>query len=626
MGSELRLCIGHAHFKDEDDVGYSEYGWYSENLIVKLVPYLNQEQIFNLQSFIEEWTPYPINTESEHPSDRLRWFRRNEEERLKLLSCLPTTHFNARRLRQVREFKKNQKARIGKPNSIGMSTPVSSPMSSDAMNKASDEQLLKMLNTVNDIVDNRSSMTRFLGGGQSQLNSAFGRFSKDNPQRAIALIRESFEVGKNEKAAGEAISQLSESESVNTLEIKDLIFELDARGFTNESFRQDASRALNNLLRKRALTLNEHELNVIRSWLNQDVESLHNQYVDSQDLRVRNRNQNKRPEDKPAAKLFHNGRGIRFVKQNNYSYLTTLMLTYLCKNTPDYESWIIELEYHLEQNEDPSIWAYLLVSDSKYFVNVTSQRVKNLLSNIFNKFPKVLLDEDIVTVIWNLRDYLDDELINSVLLGWLTSNDELLLQVCGELTCALGVTRGEPYIGHTLSRVNDGNYFTVCGILFTATIAWQENDPTIRQRAHSLLLTLSEKISQRHAFIFVKSRVSSSPMRPDKLTIEYIQTIKNDPKLLRESSGYWAMKSLESLMLYPNAELTVLEFIESYIDLLFKSDLQNSRRNTENLVNILISLQRSSKGIQKRAMSAYEKLLSIRDFEAEKAIESSMRV
>src|SRR3546814_15116605 len=73
-------------------------------------------------------------------------------------------------------------------------------------------------------------------GGNIQLSRAFAEFAQVDPERAIRLM-EQFEPRQQERAAGYALDAMA-GDASNDTRIISALFDLDARGFQAEEFRE----------------------------------------------------------------------------------------------------------------------------------------------------------------------------------------------------------------------------------------------------------------------------------------------------------------------------------------------------------------------------------------------------
>src|SRR3546814_3335736 len=79
-------------------------------------------------------------------------------------------------------------------------------------------------------------------GGNIQLSRAFAEFAQVDPERAIRLM-EQFEPRQQERAAGYALDAMA-GDASNDTRIISALFDLDARDFQAEEFRDSAAHAI----------------------------------------------------------------------------------------------------------------------------------------------------------------------------------------------------------------------------------------------------------------------------------------------------------------------------------------------------------------------------------------------
>ena len=252
LADPRRLRVGAAYGQDQLNVGRMIYNWSTRVLLSALAPVLDHGRLDQIRELIEGWTPYAEESLNESVVGERRQMRRwAEDDRTALLYLLPPNILSARRHRQVVEAVAEQ-PRVTLRGARHMASFVRSPMSETQMAAASDEEIFRILDEMHDgsgsFFERRS---HGLTGGVSQLSQAFGAFAKQHPNRAIALVRDRFQPGRHEHAAGALLRELGGLETASAEDLLTLVRTLDGRGFASSDWRRDAAWAMQGLARRR---------------------------------------------------------------------------------------------------------------------------------------------------------------------------------------------------------------------------------------------------------------------------------------------------------------------------------------------------------------------------------------
>lgn len=115
-------------------------------------------------------------------------------------------------------------------------------------------------------------------------------------------------------------------------------------------------------------------------------------------------------------------------------------------------------------------------------------------------------------------------------------------------------------------------------------------------------------------------------MPNDELTHEVINWLARMPNVIAELDGYRLISSLTNLNLPPSQQLSLLKVARSLVDMQLSDDKENSQfEQSEELVQLSVTLQRSSGAVKEGAMQLYEILLDIGNYRAEEAADKSLR-
>ena len=238
----------------------------TQTLIAAAVPGLRPEEAFSLERAIRNWTWYRTSIDGENAKatagSSRKWMR---SRRLRLLKAFPLDRLSEDGLQYFRQEERvfpslrNEDSRFGG----GL---IGSPMSSEQMERATDEQILALFEELTDDTGWDHPKRRWTAsvGGSVQASREFANFASRSPERALPLIRK-LQAGKTERPAGAALWELAKS-SVDPVELIACIHELDARDFKSEEFRTDAARCLKDVAR-RAGGLSDRTCALLESWI-----------------------------------------------------------------------------------------------------------------------------------------------------------------------------------------------------------------------------------------------------------------------------------------------------------------------------------------------------------------------
>ncbi|EZH78584.1 ATPase [Ectopseudomonas composti] len=629
LADQRRLHLGNDTFDDDRRVGHLICGWSSSNLIALIIPYLCLADIERMRDYIEAWEPWREDLQEERdPAQRRQLLRWSDERRLRLLAELPAQVLTPRRRRQVEEWQVEQPTLQAKRGGRRMAQVVRSPMSQDQMAKASDDAIIKMLDVVNDHAGRHEHPKHWLKGGVTELSRAFAEFAKSFPGRALRIIPR-FQPDMHEHVTGAAIRELSAVEAVDARALKTLIWDAQSRGFSSTSFRHDVAHAME-ALAKRLEGLEGRDIELLRGWLQRDVNVLAAETVRHAELNKSNRERNEKPDQRPAAMLFGRGGGMHFLPQRNFTLLSAIAAGYLHSDGVDCDGWLEELELHLTHPEDPEVWSAILMFRSHELWWADAARVGGLIEAIWRKFPAAFENAAVVQSLWRLRKRMHLSLQLEIVIFWLSHRDQKLRQIGGEFAAACQVV-GDSDIGDEMGEIvkvvlAGSDIYARVGVLFAAAAGWREPDLDIRSRSHVYLITVANTVSgfEAHALSTAIDRGERLP--PDEMTRALLASVAVNMDLLKESMGRLFVRSLQHLLLYPDFEMLVLEIAESAAELARTSPERTVGGMYDGeFIGLVIALQRSTIEIKTRAMTLYECLLDAEVHGAEDAAALALR-
>ncbi|HEX8222765.1 MAG TPA: ATP-binding protein [Allosphingosinicella sp.] len=620
-----RLYVGDAHGTATDGIGRTIGGWTAQQLVRSIVPGLDFAQMETLKETILRWKPYSDETWNSFSAGekkiRLPW---NEEHRFALLEALPLEVLGARLRRRISEWRREQPVFEGRMNTIGMARVVGSPMPASAMEKATDAQVRQMLDEVDDGINDtwpERSRRRPYSGGVSQLSHAFGAFAKSCPERAVAIL-ESLQPGKHEHAAGAALRELAPV--AEPRRIAELIHRFDAIGFSSPNWRNDCGWAFQ-ALSGRTGGLEDADIDLLQRWIVRDKAQVAEEVVRRLALDERNRDLNpQREQSRPEPILFGRGGGSVIVPQRNYTFLEAMALGWLQRDPPNHGAWADAMERHLEEPEDPAIWAHLLRQWGQSLWWIEEAQAHRFWRRFIERQPEAFDDVLSVGALWQLHGTVPTEVRDAILERWL-GGAEPLPQMAGELAGGIyAIEPDDPTIAVFVMGIRERPGSARTGLLFSLAAAWREDSQAIRSRVHEALLAHAIDARGDEAAAVAKALDGRGGFPADARTIEMLAAVRGNSEVLEEASSRFLAEALQQLLLHPGFDEPVMDFLEVVVD----QSLGNERRRfgvDTDLVQLAVALQRNDGTLRARAMDLYERLLDAGAYGAEEAAEAAMR-
>ena len=222
--------------------------------------YWTEEEIAQLKETIDGYRPAAPSRLSE-ARDRLTWHRTVRSLKASLISAFPKERLEPRAQRHVDEELRafpeaRSRVRVAEMGWVG------SIMNAEAMERASDDDLINAFRTVPDGTA-WSHPRRSMKGGNIQLARQFGAFAAKNPERAERVLA-SLEPDNGTRAAGQALESLAaDGEGDFVLGMLHRIVDF---GFGGEEFRMTVCRSITQLI-QRQVTVDERTIVLLEEWL-----------------------------------------------------------------------------------------------------------------------------------------------------------------------------------------------------------------------------------------------------------------------------------------------------------------------------------------------------------------------
>ncbi|MBO2628173.1 AAA family ATPase [Shewanella algae] len=608
-----RLRLGCGHFDDAENVGYTVYGSCTMQLIEAAAGFWEQEQVASIRDTIEKFSFHqPYHGAS--PKERHLYIGYNEEYRLKLLARLPQEVLSPRRRRQVSERNCRFEPAIGQKPSVGrMASLVRSPMSAEQMTKAKDKDILNMLSQVTKLEKSKDTSHRRLFGGV-EFSRAFGSFAAKCPQRAIHIILDEFHAIEHEYAASEAIESLVKSGNMTLIELRGIIAKLNQRGFASREWIMGIASAFDELARKES-GLDDQDIKMLVGFISSAHDLGHDQ------------NEDLLGDEPKKPLLFGRNGGSRVVPAGNYTVMAAVHHGLVYRNTPDCNAWADTLIYFLGISKDVETWKSLLIFHTRNLRWAERYKCNELFGLLLKENPLSLSSPSCAAAVWELSDVLEPIILLQIIQFWLSTNSPALIQVAGEFTTGLRILGDVSQDIEDIwnSRFEGGDLNFKRGAIYAASSGWYETGQ-IRGKSHKVLMSCLDEganglgIALNTLFRFGK------PMPNDELTHEIITWLARMPNVIAELDGYRLISSLTNLNLPPNQQLSLLSIVRSLVDMQLSDGKENAQfEQSEELVQLSVTLQRSSGAVKEGAMQLYETLLDTGNYSAEEAADKSLR-
>ncbi|WP_267421826.1 ATP-binding protein [Methylobacterium sp. GC_Met_2] len=557
-----------------------------------------------LVAMIAAWNHYSIDASDDVNSRRMTRYW-NRRLRVQLLGSIKieNTSMRARRYIQeeLRAIPEIERARSG-----SVSGWVRSPMSVEAMERASDNHILKLFQSLPEAEELwRSHPTRSsLIGGIREASMAFGELAKRQPKRVKKLL-ERFSPSTHQLPIGAALRALAETKDVDPHEILRLIDDALDRGFDAKGFNHDILWALHQVA-ERVDGLDDRWINLLVSWIEPFDKDRHQVHTINDP-----RDENKKA--LPLTVLFEGGR-LRTVTGGDNSTILRVCTFALLRRTPrDYSYWLDILEGHLEVPENPAVWGDL--SPWLYQLAWAERtRSANFVLQLMRRQPNFRDSEDGARFIARLLRILPPGIIDEVLSAWRMSDWPLASIAIGEIEALRAaffkphkVVESWPDIASAGPIASD----VLAGVANVAVGFWNETEAAPRLWSRRTLAFLAARHEARVAQACVDFFRRVSPWPTEKDTRELLGVFSSNPIALFYASDALADDRLSDLLEDPLSHEAILYFMEESIKIHDRGLGDHSGTGpmlARGLIPIVLTLHREP-ALRARTLSLFEAIL-----------------
>ena len=522
----------------------------SQALISAMVPSLQKDEALRLEEAIREWTGYretPKGEDATAKRDRLKWIR---QSRLRLLRVFPFEQLTPSGQQYVKEEERALPETHNEDWSVsgGM---ISSPMSSEQMEMATDCQILALFEELTDDTEWNHPRRRWKDnvGGSIQASREFAKFARNAPHRALRLIRR-FQAGKMERPAGTALAELAKDFTEPDALIL-CIHELDASGFVSEVFRGDAARCLGEIAR-RSKGLDDETCKLLEKWITDWMPESDVKTMDDTGNSSGNITGREIPEEERQKSLLWDHWGIRILPRGNYPFLNALMRGYLFRKPFAVDQWLAVLERHLARNENPIVWQEV-AEDLWRLRKANRVRANKFLESLFSLYPNILHTITGVSLVAQVMPWLSEWLIDSIVKDWISGIWQEGPQAAGEI---LGLKHcrnpNDESAKILIEKILSGDGFKSSvvdelrlGITYTFVTAWSE--PALRALTTPYLVQLAAMESMAVEMALSKSFSKVDLLPADNHTRDFLEALLDRPCVL-VGGGHSLIEGLKALL------------------------------------------------------------------------------
>lgn len=502
-------------------------------LVAAAAPFWSDEQLAVFENTVLAYAPSPPPFVQES-ADLRRTFRRHIRlVRRHLLSVLPPERLSTR----ASELLKVEERALEAPLDAGVSfsgvQAIGSPMSTEAMLRAKDRDILNAFEEVPDSAD-WDHPRAWMKGGNIQLSRAFSEFAKQAPARAIRLIGE-FQPGRQERAAGYAIDALAEAQ-VDAQQLETLILDLDRRGFTSSEFVDSVARAIDRLA-GRKLPLPEKLVSLLERWLDTaDVTFINSNEAKSLDDR----------DDTQRGSILWGYGGFAVLPAGAFTILNALTAHLLDHGFEGRDRLMAIFTKHLARDKRQEIWQPIL-RRLAHAGGDKPEPASTFLRALFAEIPTLLVTSDALFLLAHAQ-WWDHHLVHDLLEAWKASPINILRQGYGELICLISLANKQAeWAPVAVEEALEGaDEFTRAGIAYGAANLFAE--PDHKTRAGAILVRLLAQASKPEmAGILDVFRVAN-PLTADAPTLELMRAVSATPANLTEAHHSFLIDAMQSLL------------------------------------------------------------------------------
>ncbi|MCK6263811.1 hypothetical protein KP803_11070 [Vibrio sp. ZSDE26] len=610
--NEARLGIGYGCFNDEENVIRLINGHLTMVLLEEASPHWSTLQAELVRDAIENYTLHPLNAYTD--AETRRYIRtRNENYRLSLLARLPSQVLEPRRQRQTSERDTYGQLKIGQRCKVGIASLISSPMSFEQMKLATSENIINMLNALSDpSTDCETRQYRWRGAELSQFSQVFSQFASTEPQKAICMLKTDFVPNMHESVAGDAIAQLSSNQSITTSDVKALINLLISKGFKDKEWVSGVARAYKEIAR-RDKGLTSSEITLLTDYLNIhiDIDSdCHESLEQSRDEGI----------------LFGHRGGFSYGSTTSIDLLGAIYMGLLARKKTAHNQWADILLNYLRSSSSESTWQFVLTIQGEQLYWADKEKINNLFESLLISIPTLFERPVLVHTLWKLVERLDERFLIKILGLWLSSKSDDCKQAAAELISGLIISNraSEPMIALWETALNSGALAVKKGGIYAAISGWYYQGD-VRTNSHKMLIRCAQCDANLIGSTFSSLFSFNKRLPQDAHTLSLLKFLSEHLDLVKTLESSCLLEALVNINPRPRALPAILLIVKAITEEKVKETPRSYIPDVDKLIELAVTLQRSTKSIKTEAMSLYEMLLDAGSYQAEQAAEVAAR-
>jgi hypothetical protein len=562
-------------------------------LISAVCPHLASEQIRLLEQTIGSWECLRAPRPDIEPERIERWTRQG---RLRLRRYIPEQFRSAEVVAAIAadeaEFPK-----LPQEDGISMMPPreIGSPMSTDAMEKASDEEVLATLAELPDQTEWEHPKD-FFKGGSIQFSQAFAALAKKQPERAIVLIRQLDPVGHTRPAAL-AIEKLAESE-ISTDNFFDFVREMNARGFQNVEFRVCAADAVRRRL-KQGQPLPDDLFAMFEQWLQEIAEQT-----------AREEEEENVQENDANRTILWQPSYTWTVPHGSYAVLSALDAACRVARQPD--RFLATVEAHLNCRERVVTWR-ALCWHLDLLGYADRPRSAAFVIDLFRRFPKVRDSVAGLRASAEAFNWLPSEEVREIVEAVRNSHWQSSRRAFGELVAYRHVFWEDAWAAGTVAGLLADPTTpreVLEGLATTAVHAFLE--PSSRIKATSILQGVLPRAEEAIGVAVLRLFDFLPQLEPNVELLDVLDALLANPRALVSHALGSLVERLSDLI--PGHAQIAADFANSILDLHAEAllDMRTSfAASAGQLINLALTLHRDEGIGRELGLSLFERLLAL---------------
>lgn len=472
------------------------------------------------------------------------------------------------------------------------SVRVIPPISKSEMLTASNDEVLRVIAASRNSANSERRSTEVEGGweepgGSHSAGLQIAELAKENPQRAIELIRLLVANGIHD-AAAEPIHSLSET-SLSDEEVFAFVRSIASFDLLSEQVRSNLGYLLHRRCRNH-VGLPDDICEMLRVWLSMPFDLDDSAFLPSD-------SQNAEREPTTVTSILWSTSGGHFNYGRSFWPLLAVTHGYLTRSPAETTKWLDVVEEHLSRNISERTWtAYCSALGWIRLIGSDHKRGEATISLLFRRFPSLCLRQEGVRLLGHVSDLLSASFLRECLNSLRASTEFTSRQAFGELLTLIALRDenhgwARDWITSELAELTDfaqANEPIAVGVAFAAAHLWDE--PQARTEASRLLCHLVPSVTNRTGQAIGTVFWAQQDFAADEATEQLLRAFAKHPQSFAKVETSDLIEHLAGLL--PHKRELVLRVCQAIL----KSGREEYRlfEFGRNLVDIAMTLQRFS--------------------------------